>query len=60
MPEISRFFGIAIQMYYNDHDPPHFHVRYHEERASIAIGTLSVLQGWLSPRVRGLTIAPLE
>ena len=27
MPEISRFFGIIIQMYYNDHEPPHFHVR---------------------------------
>jgi hypothetical protein len=24
MPEISRFFGIVIQMYYNDHDPPTF------------------------------------
>ena len=27
MPEISRFFGITITMYYNDHPPPHFHVR---------------------------------
>ena len=25
MPEISRFFGIVIAMFYNDHDPPHFH-----------------------------------
>jgi hypothetical protein len=28
MPEISRFFGIIITMYYGDHQPPHFHVRY--------------------------------
>jgi hypothetical protein len=28
MPEISRFFGIIVQMYYSDHEPPHFHVRY--------------------------------
>jgi hypothetical protein len=28
MPEISRFFGMVILMYYNDHPPPHFHVRY--------------------------------
>ena len=28
MPEISRFFGMVIAMYYNDHAPPHFHVRY--------------------------------
>ncbi len=28
MPEVSRFFGIVIMMYYNDHAPPHFHARY--------------------------------
>ena len=28
MPEISRFLGIVITMYFNDHNPPHFHVRY--------------------------------
>lgn len=28
MPVVSRFFGIVITMYYNDHPPPHFHVRY--------------------------------
>jgi hypothetical protein len=28
MPAISRFFGIIVAMYYNDHAPPHFHVRY--------------------------------
>ncbi len=28
MPEISRFFGIVIQMYFDDHQPPHFHARY--------------------------------
>jgi hypothetical protein len=33
MPEISRFFGIVVQMYYADHDPPHFHVRYAGRRA---------------------------
>ncbi len=27
MPEISRFFGIIIAMFYNEHNPPHFHVR---------------------------------
>lgn len=30
MPEISRFFGIVIAMYYNEHNPPHFHARYGE------------------------------
>ncbi|MCG8467346.1 MAG: DUF4160 domain-containing protein [Gemmatimonadetes bacterium] len=30
MPIISRFYGIVITMYYNDHAPPHFHARYGE------------------------------
>jgi hypothetical protein len=54
MPEISRFFGIVIQMYYNDHNPPHFHVRYGNQKALLAIETLSVLEGSLSPRALGL------
>jgi len=27
MPEISRFLGMVIQMYFNEHNPPHFHVQ---------------------------------
>ncbi len=30
MPEISRFLGIVICMYFNDHNPPHFHVEYND------------------------------
>ena len=41
-------------MFYNDHAPPHFHVRYGGERALIAIETLSLLEGKLSPRALGL------
>ena len=41
MPEISRFFGIVVQMYYSDHEPPHFHVRYSGQKALIAIETLA-------------------
>ena len=44
MPEISRFYGIVIAMFYEDHSPPHFHVRYGEQKAIIAIETLTVLQ----------------
>jgi Domain of unknown function (DUF4160) len=50
MPEISRFFGVVIQMYYDDHDPPHFHVRYGGQRALISIENSAVLRGQLSPR----------
>ena len=56
MPEISRFFGIVIAIFYNDHPPPHFHVRYGSQRAIIEIGTLAVLEGSLSPRVLGLVV----
>ncbi|NEU71431.1 DUF4160 domain-containing protein [Hassallia byssoidea VB512170] len=50
MPEISRFFGIIITMYYNDHPPPHFHVRYNQQKAIITIETLEILEGKLSSR----------
>ena len=49
MPELSRFFGIIITLYYQDHGPPHFHVRYGAQRALVAIDSLSVLAGELSP-----------
>ncbi len=45
MPELCRFFGIIIQMYGNDHEPPHFHVIYNEYRAIIEIETGEILQG---------------
>ncbi|MBX5468238.1 MAG: DUF4160 domain-containing protein [Firmicutes bacterium] len=56
MPEISRFFGIVIAMFYRDHDPPHFRARYNQHRANIAIHTLEVLDGSLPPRVLGLVV----
>lgn len=56
MPEISRFLGIIITMYYNDHPPPHFHVRYNQQRAIIDLKNLSILEGKLSPKVLGLVI----
>ena len=56
MPEISRFFGIIIAMFYDEHNPPHFHARYGEHRVEIAIDSLSVLVGRLPPRVLGLVI----
>ncbi|MCE2721333.1 MAG: DUF4160 domain-containing protein [Dolichospermum sp.] len=56
MPEISRFLGIIITMYYNDHPPPHFHVRYNQQKAIIDIETLSILEGKISPRILGLVI----
>ena len=37
MPEICRFYGLVIAMFADDHNPPHFHVRYGSYRASITI-----------------------
>jgi Domain of unknown function (DUF4160) len=56
MPEISRFFGMVIAMFYNDHAPPHFHVRYGKLKAVIGIDPIEVLQGKLSPKARALVL----
>jgi hypothetical protein len=42
MPEISRFLGIVITMFYNDHGPPHFHVVYGESAVTVSIQDGSV------------------
>lgn len=54
MPEICRFLGIIITMYFDEHNPPHFHVRYNEYRASVDIKTLNIIAGTLPAKVRGL------
>ena len=56
MPTISRFFGILIQMYLDDHPPPHFHAIYGEFDAQISIDTLEILRGYLPRRVHVLVI----
>lgn len=56
MPEISRFLGIVIAMFYRDHNPPHFHVRYNEYKAAISINELAIIDGSLPPKVLGLVI----
>jgi Domain of unknown function (DUF4160) len=54
VPEISRFFGIVITMYFSEHPPPHFHARYGRQRALVEIDSLAMLAGSLPPRVLGL------
>ncbi|MEW6350589.1 MAG: DUF4160 domain-containing protein [Thermodesulfobacteriota bacterium] len=56
MPEISRFYGIVLAMFWDDHNPPHFHARYGRERAAIEIGTMRVLDGRLPGRALGLVV----
>ena len=54
MPEVSRFYGIVIKMYFDDHLPSHFHAGYAEDEAVISIETLAVISGGLPPRALGL------
>ena len=62
MPEISRFLGIVIAMYYRDHAPPHFHALYGEYEATINIAAGEVngefpTRPWRTFRKGGLSIA---
>ena len=56
MPELSRFYGTVIKMYFGDHVPPHIHAEYAEFEARIAIDTLAVLSGNLPARAMGLVV----
>ncbi|HBG77544.1 MAG TPA: transcriptional regulator [Phycisphaerales bacterium] len=56
MPEVSRFLGIVIAMYYSEHCPPHFHARYGENRASFSIEELKIMEGSMPKRVVSLII----
>lgn len=50
MPEVSRFYGISIQIYYGDHPPPHFHAVYGGQVALIAVDRFEVIEGFLPKR----------
>jgi len=56
MPEICRFYGIIIAMFFDDHNPPHFHARYGKDNVAIEISSLRVLEGQISPRALGLVV----
>ena len=49
MPTIAWFYGIAIQMFYNDHSPPHLHARYGRAKAVINLSNGEVIGGELPP-----------
>jgi hypothetical protein len=56
MPEISRFYGIVIKMFHNDHLPPHFHAEHGGDQVAVVIDTLAVIAGKLRPRAMGLVM----
>jgi len=53
VPVISRFFGIVITMYWDDHNPAHFHAKYGEYEAVVEIKS-GIVSGKFPPRVLGL------
>ncbi|HKL34134.1 MAG TPA: DUF4160 domain-containing protein [Tangfeifania sp.] len=56
MPEISRFYGIIIRMYFQDHNPPHFHAEYQGMKAEYSIETLEVLAGKIPGRAHSMVL----
>lgn len=60
MPTISRFFGITIAMYFDDHGHPHFHARHPDGSAKIRIDPVEVLDSDLGERQLRLVLAWAE
>jgi len=56
MPEICRFLGIVIAIFYKDHSPPHFHAKYGDKMGIFSIEEIKLLEGDLPPRVVSLVI----
>ena len=56
MPTISQFYGIIIQMFWNEHAPPHFHATYAEYKATVDIKNLRIMEGNLPRRATQLVL----
>jgi hypothetical protein len=56
VPRISYFFGVIVAMYFNDHNPPHFHAEYGDNEAEFSIDTLECLRGHLPRRARAMVV----
>jgi len=56
MPEIARFYGIIIKLFFGDHPPPHFHAVYGEQIALFNIETLEMIEGDLPVRAKKLVV----
>lgn len=56
MPEVSRFFGISIRMYFDDHNPPHFHAIYGDAEAEVGIAPVALLRGRFPRRALGMVM----
>ena len=52
MPEICRFYGLIIKMFYKDHLPAHFHVEYGDFEGTVDIHTMELIEGELPNRLK--------
>ncbi len=59
MPEISRFYGIIIRMFFNEHNPPHFHAEYGEYRVVVNLND-EVVNGFMPKRALKLIFEWLD
>ncbi len=53
---MSRFFGIVIRMFFDEHPPPHFHAEYGDTRAVVGIQPIDVIESSLPPRGLSLVL----
>jgi len=60
MPEISLFFGIRVTMYYDDHNPPHFHAEYNGQKVLVDIMEGRILNGAFPSRQLKFVLAWTE
>lgn len=60
MPTISRFLGIVITMYFDDHGHPHFHARHAEGKAKVRVDNLEVIESTLGRRELRLVLGWAE
>ncbi len=56
MPTLSMFYGIMIQMFWNEHAPPHFHARYAHYKLTVNINTLEVIAAKMPRRAQNLVL----
>jgi hypothetical protein len=54
MPELSRFYGIIIRMFYGDQLPPRFHAIHEGEECQVNINTLEAIDGFIGRRAEAL------
>lgn len=59
MPQISRFYGIVIEMYHSDHAPPHFHALYGEYEVTVEIRS-GMVQGKMPKRALRMVLDWLD